>query len=181
MQSFPATLAWLNGAAATGDAGVGAGAIAGAVAGEAGEGGATTMDGAPAVAGAPLAGARLTAPPVGVVTAAAGAVLAAAAPAAPAGRGVMVVVAVPCRPSRERTAYLSREVWQPEPPQSWPVWWLGLGRVHSVTPVLVFQVMPYSWQLSHFRAVTYACFMTVPEKLVNTVGEWHSSQAIVLE
>ena len=46
--------------------------------------------------------------------------------------------------------------------------------------MLVFHVMPYSWQLIHFMAVTAACFMTVPEKVVNTVGEWHSSLAIAL-
>src|SRR5215831_19451931 len=92
-QGVPVTLAWLNGPAATGDAG---------------EGGVEPMPGAVAEAGAPLAGPRLTAPPVGAVTPAAGAVLAAEPPAALPGRGVMVVVAVPCRPSRERTAYLSR-------------------------------------------------------------------------
>jgi len=40
--------------------------------------------------------------------------------------------------------------------------------------------MPYSWQLMHFIDVTYACFMTVPENVVNVVAArvWHSTQSI---
>jgi len=43
--------------------------------------------------------------------------------------------------------------------------------------VLTFHVMPYSWQLMHFIAVTVAWIIVVPENVVNTAGEWHSSQA----
>lgn len=39
--------------------------------------------------------------------------------------------------------------------------------------------MPYSWQLSQALARTTACFMTVPEKVVKFVAEWHSSQAML--
>ena len=70
-----------------------------------------------------------------------------------------------------RTAILSREEWQPEPPQSWPAWWLGLSRTHSRVPLLVCHFMPYSWQLMHFIEVTTECFMTVPAKLVKTAAE----------
>src|SRR5690348_16408316 len=52
---------------------------------------------------------------------------------------------------------LSRDVWQPEPPQSWPLWWFGPSRTHSLTPVLVLQVIPYSWQLSQAFSRTGAC------------------------
>ena len=69
-------------------------------------------------------------------------------------RAGTVGVGVVCRAVGDRTTYLSRELWHPEPPQSWPAWWLGLGRVHRGVPAFVFQVMPYSWQLSHFMAVT---------------------------
>src|SRR5438552_65387 len=51
-----------------------------------------------------------------------------------------VVVAVVDTVARGRTASLSRELWQPDPPQSWPVWW-PLGRVHKLP--LVFHVMPF--------------------------------------
>src|SRR5215470_11125819 len=60
------------------------------------------------------------------------------------GAVVVVVVVVVCRVSGPRATYLSREVWHPDPPQSWPALWLGLGRVQSVTPVFVFHFMPYS-------------------------------------
>ena len=83
------------------------------------------------------------------------------APAAVAGVGVC----------ETRAAILSREEWQPEPPQSWPAWWLGLSRTHSRVPLLVCHFMPYSWQLMHFIEVTTECFMTVPAKLVKTAAE----------
>jgi len=56
---------------------------------------------------------------------------------------------------------------------------LGDGRTHRLTPVLVFHVMPYSWQLSQAFARTTACFMMVPEKVVKLLVEWQLSQAIV--
>ena len=65
------------------------------------------------------------------------------------------VCAPPCAVTPPgRTARLSRELWQPEPPQSWPGWWSAPSRTHSRTPVFVFHFMPSSWQLMHFMVVT---------------------------
>jgi hypothetical protein len=69
-------------------------------------------------------------------------------------------------PAGRLNTNLSRAEWQPEPPQSCPAWWLRPSRTHSRTPVLVFQVMPYSWQLMQVMDRTAACRMMVPAKVV---------------
>src|SRR6516162_2190706 len=90
-QAVPATLAWLNAAADAAATGV-----------------ADAADPAAVAARAALPeGARATGPVrVGAVV-----------PAPP----LAAVVVLPCRETAPRaTNFVSREVWQPEPPQSWP-------------------------------------------------------------